>query len=167
LRIGSAGKTFSLTGWKIGYITGAPALLQPVAKAHQFLTFTTPPNLQRAVAYGLQKDDAYFGGLARELAAKRDQLAGGLRQVGFDVMSTAGTYFICTDCSAVAQGDADADFCLRLTREIGVAAIPISAFYESNAPTNYVRFAFCKDSAMLAQALDRLHALTKPKRAHA
>ena len=158
LRIGSAGKTFSLTGWKIGYVTGAPALLQPVAKAHQFLTFTTPPNLQRAVAYGLQKDDAYFAGLAAELAIKRDMLTRGLRDCGFEVLPTAGTYFICTDISGLAAGAVDADFCQRLTREVGVAAIPVSVFYEANAPTHYVRFAFCKDQPMLDEALRRIAA---------
>jgi N-succinyldiaminopimelate aminotransferase len=167
LRIGSAGKTFSLTGWKVGYITGAPALLQPVAKAHQFLTFTTPPNLQRAVAYGLQKDDAYFAGLAKGLASKRDKLAHGLRRCGFDVMPTAGTYFICTDFSALGRGVSDADFCLRLTREIGVAAIPVSAFYETDAPTRYVRFAFCKDDDVLDEALNRLAGLGRSARAQA
>jgi aspartate/methionine/tyrosine aminotransferase len=156
LRIGSAGKTFSLTGWKVGYITSAPALLQPVAKAHQFLTFTTPPNLQRAVAYGLQKDDAYFAGLAAELAKKRDRLSAGLRDCGFDVMPTAGTYFICTDIGGIAGGVADAEFCQRLTRDVGVAAIPVSVFYEGDAPTRYVRFAFCKDQPMLDEALRRI-----------
>ena len=86
LRIGSAGKTFSLTGWKVGYVTAPPALAGVVAKAHQNLTFTTPPNLQRAVAVGLAKDDAYFAGLAAELAAKRDRLSAGLARLGFGVL---------------------------------------------------------------------------------
>ncbi|MHA1599126.1 MAG: aminotransferase, partial [Alphaproteobacteria bacterium] len=97
LRIGSAGKTFSVTGWKIGYITGAPELLASVAKAHQFNTFTTPPNLQLAAAYGLNKDDAYFSGLAADLGDKRSRLAAGLRGVGFEVLPSQGTYFLTVD----------------------------------------------------------------------
>ncbi len=165
LRIGSAGKTFSLTGWKIGYITGAPGVLQPVAKAHQFLTFTSAPNLQRAVAYGLQKDDSYFKGLAAELSTKRDKLSQGLRQNGFDVMPTAGTYFICTDISGISGGLNDVEFCQKLTREVGVTAIPASVFYEGAPPTNYVRFAFCKDVPMLDEALQRIAAKLPKMRA--
>ena len=97
LRIGSAGKSFSLTGWKVGYVTAPAALLTPVAKAHQFVTFTTPPNLQKAVAYGLAKDDAYFDGLAGELEAKRDRFAAGLAEIGFGVIDCQGTYFITAD----------------------------------------------------------------------
>jgi aspartate/methionine/tyrosine aminotransferase len=91
LRIGSAGKTFSLTGWKVGYVTAPAALAAVVTKAHQNLTFTTPPNLQRAVAAGLANDDAYFADLAGSLAAKRDRLSGGLRKVGFDVLPSDGS----------------------------------------------------------------------------
>ena len=156
LRIGSAGKTFSLTGWKVGYITGPADLMQPVAKAHQFLTFTTAPNLQRAVAYGLGKDDAYFAGLATDLSAKRDLLAAGLSNLGFKVLPTAGTYFICADFTALSGSEDDAAFCRRLTIDAGVAAIPISIFYEGDAPRSFIRFAFCKDTTMLTEALTRL-----------
>ncbi|MGE0566064.1 MAG: aminotransferase, partial [Pseudolabrys sp.] len=83
IRIGSAGKTFSLTGWKVGYLTGAPGVLGPAARVHQFLTFTTPPTLQRATAYGLGKDDAYFRGLAGGMQAQRDRLGSGLTAIGF------------------------------------------------------------------------------------
>ncbi len=167
LRIGSAGKTFSLTGWKVGYVTGPAELMQPVAKAHQFLTFTTAPNLQRAVAYGLGKDDAYFAGLATDLSAKRDVLAAGLADLGFMVLPTAGTYFICADFTALS-GDDDAAFCRRLTIDAGVAAIPISIFYEGDAPRSFIRFAFCKDTAMLTEALARLaRAFPQASRAHA
>ena len=93
LRIGSAGKTFSLTGWKVGYISGPAALMSVVAKAHQNLTFTTPPNLQRAVALGLAKDDAYFAGLAADLQAKRDHLVAGLQAAGFRTLPSGGSYF--------------------------------------------------------------------------
>jgi len=94
VRIGSAGKTFALTGWKVGYITAGPAVLPPIAKAHQFLTFTTPPNLQRAVAYGLAKPDDYFADLAAALQRKRDRLVAGLAEAGFAPARCDGTYFV-------------------------------------------------------------------------
>lgn len=164
LKIGSAGKTFSLTGWKVGYITGAAPLLQPVAKAHQFLTFTTPPNLQTAVAYGLGKEDGYFTGLAAEMQAKRDRLAAGLSAAGLDVLPSAGTYFIVARIGAAAAANAgfaeggidDQDFCRWLTAEAGVAAIPVSAFYVQNAPNNCIRFCFSKRDEILDEAADRL-----------
>jgi N-succinyldiaminopimelate aminotransferase len=157
LRIGSAGKTFSLTGWKVGYVTGAPALLDAASKAHQFLTFTTPPNLQRAVAYGLGKDDAYFAALARDLERKRDILTEGLRKLGFAVAQSEGTYFVSADFSSLRFNGDDTAFCRHLTTQAGVAAIPVSAFFEGDArPSTFVRFAFCKDDAVLEEALDRL-----------
>lgn len=156
LRVGSAGKTFSLTGWKVGYVTGAPAILQPAAKAHQFLTFTTPPNLQRAVAYGLGKDQGYFSTLAEGLEKKRDLLANGLRKLGFGVLETEGTYFISADFKAFGFKGNDVDFCRYLTTEAGVTAIPVSAFYEGNGPDTFIRFAFCKDDATINEALSRL-----------
>jgi len=154
-RIGSAGKTFSLTGWKVGYVTAAPNLLQAIAKAHQFITFTTPPNLQRAVAYGLNKDDVYYNSLSGDLDARRRMLGAALKQIGFTVLPTAGSYFICTDIRPLSTL-ADAEFCQKLTTDAGVAAIPISAFYEKDGPTNYVRFAFCKYPATLDEAVARL-----------
>ncbi len=93
VRIGSAGKTLSLTGWKVGYVTAARHLLEPIAKAHQFTTFTTPPNLQQAVAFGLAKGDDYYGGLIDDLAAKRDRLAEGLRRLGYGVADSQGQLF--------------------------------------------------------------------------
>ncbi len=156
LKIGSAGKTFSLTGWKVGYITAAPHLLQAAAKAHQFLTFTTPPNLQRAVAYGLNKDDSYFQSLTADMARKRDLLATGLREIGFDVFETQGTYFICVDIRPLKTNMADVDFCRDLTINAKVTAIPISAFYETDGPQHFVRFAFCKEDETLRTAITRL-----------
>ncbi len=156
LRIGSAGKTFSLTGWKIGYIVADPALLQPVAKAHQFITFTVVPNLQRAVAYGLGKPEEFFQSLSQDLQAKRDLLSERLTAIGFSVLSCAGTYFVTADFSRLSfQGD-DAAFCMHITAEAGVAAIPVSAFYESPPPQKFIRFAFCKDFDVLEKAARRL-----------
>ena len=158
LRIGSAGKTFSLTGWKIGYITAPAPLAAIAAKAHQNLTFTTPPNLQRAVAVGLAKDDAYFAGLSAALAAKRDRLSAGLAQLGFGVLPAMGSYFVTADFSPLGFAGDDVDFCRHLTEHAGVTAIPVSAFYEANPPTHYARFAFCKREDLLDQAVARLTA---------
>ncbi len=156
LRIGSAGKTFSLTGWKVGYVTGPAHLLAPVIKAHQFLTFTTPPNLQHAVALGLNKDDAYFTGLADDMAQRRDLLSAGLRAAGLVVLPCAGTYFLTVDLAASGIAMDDRAFCQHLTEKVGVAAIPISAFYEVDAPTHLARFCFCKRDEVLEEAIRRL-----------
>jgi aspartate/methionine/tyrosine aminotransferase len=156
LRIGSAGKTFSLTGWKVGYVSGPAALIEIVAKAHQNLTFTTPPTLQRAVAYGLSKPDDYFAALAGNLQAQRDFLGAGLKTLGFKILSADGSYFITADFSALRFAGDDVAFCRAITEHAGVAAIPVSAFYASNPPTRYVRFAFCKQPAVLQEAVARL-----------
>ena len=143
MRIGSAGKTFSLTGWKVGYVTAAANLTPLVQKAHQNLTFTTAPNLQRAVAVGLAKDDAYFASLARDLQARRDQLAAGLAEVGFDVLPVSGSYFITTDFTPLRFNGDDVAFCRYITENAGVTAIPVTAFYDQpGAPRHYARFAF-------------------------
>jgi aspartate/methionine/tyrosine aminotransferase len=156
LRIGSAGKTFSLTGWKVGYVSGPAALIEVVAKAHQNLTFTTPPNLQRAVAFGLRKPDAYFAALATGLQAKRDLLAAGLKNLGFAVLPSDGSYFLTVDFSGLGFGGADITFCRAITEHARVAAIPVSAFYAADPPLHYVRFAFCKQESVLQEALSRL-----------
>lgn len=163
LRIGSAGKTFSLTGWKVGYVTGPAPLLAPVIKAHQFLTFTTPPNLQHAVALGLNKDDAYFAGLADDMARRRDLLTAGLQAAGLVVLPCAGTYFLTVDLAASGIAMDDRAFCQHLTEKVGVAAIPISAFFEVDAPTHLVRFCFCKRDEVLEEAIRRLgHGVRQP-----
>ena len=160
VRIGSAGKTFSLTGWKVGYITAAPALLGPISKAHQFIAFTTPPNLQTAVAYGLRKDDSYFNSLADDLQSKRDRLAGGLRDIGFAVLDCAGTYFLTTDFRPLGFNGDDVAFCRHITAEARVAAVPVSAFYQGGDQggevRHFARFAFCKEDASLDEAINRL-----------
>jgi len=156
LRIGSAGKTFSLTGWKVGYVTSTAALCSIVAKAHQNLTFTTPPNPQRGVAVGLGKDDAYFAGLAAALAAKRDRLSAGLAGIGFNVLPAMGSYFVTVDFSRLGFAGDDVAFCRHITEQAGVTAIPVSAFYEGRAPGHYARFAFCKQDALLDEAVTRL-----------
>ena len=166
MRIGSAGKTFSLTGWKIGYVSAPAALAGIVAKAHQNLTFTTPPNLQRAVAVGLAKDQAYFDGLASDLAAKRDRLSAGLARLGFGVLETRGSYFVTADFSPLGFAGDDVAFCRHITQHAGVTAIPVSAFYEGAAPAHYARFAFCKREAVLDEAIGRLErAFSRDKQA--
>ena len=159
MRIGSAGKTFSLTGWKVGYVTAPAAVAANVAKAHQNLTFTTAPNLQRAVAVGLAKDDSYFAALSEALQAKRDRLAAGLADLGLAVLPTKGSYFICADFRPLGFNDDDVAFCRHITARARVTAIPVSAFYDApGAPSHYARFAFCKRDDVLDSAVARLRA---------
>lgn len=154
IRIGSAGKTFSMTGWKVGYVTASPDLLDPVTKAHQFTTFTTPPNFQAATAYGLSREDAYFTGLAEGLQRKRDRFAKGLAKLGVAVAACEGTYFITADLSVLGQDSAS--ICRDMTIEGRVTAVPLSAFYASAAPEGFVRFCFAKRDEILDEALVRL-----------
>jgi aspartate/methionine/tyrosine aminotransferase len=157
MRIGSAGKTFALTGWKVGYVTAPAALAANVGKAHQNLTFTTAPNLQRAVAVGLAKDNAYFASLSRGLEEKRDRLANGLTELGLKVLPTKGSYFITTDFRPLGFNGDDEAFCRHITEAAKVTAIPVSAFYDgADAPRHYARFAFCKRLEVLDEAVARL-----------
>jgi len=157
MRIGSAGKTFSLTGWKVGYVTAPASLAQVVAKAHQNLTFTTAPNLQRAVALGLAKDEAYFRSLGADLQAKRDRLAASLSTLGMTVLPTRGSYFITADFRPLGFNGDDMAFCRHITEHAGVTAVPVTAFYDAPAPPrHFARFAFCKREAVLDEAIERL-----------
>ncbi len=158
VRIGSAGKSFSLTGWKVGYVTAAAELLKPIAKTHQFMTFTTPPNLQWGAATGLRLGDSYYIELAGEMQRKRDRLAGALADIGFDVLPAHGTYFVTTDFRSLGFKGTDEDFCRYITVEAGVTAVPVSAFYDApaDAPRHLVRFCFCKHDETLDSAVDRL-----------
>jgi N-succinyldiaminopimelate aminotransferase len=156
VKIGSAGKIFSLTGWKVGFVCAAPRILRVLAKAHQFLTFTTAPNLQAAVAYGLAKEDDYFVGMRRDFQASRDRFAGGLRDLGFPVLEAQGTYFLNVDLKPLGLNEDDQSFCKRLVAEHKVAAIPVSAFYAADPIRSVVRFCFAKRDATLDTALERL-----------
>ncbi|MET0606312.1 MAG: aminotransferase [Beijerinckiaceae bacterium] len=160
VKIGSAGKIFPLTGWKVGFVCAAPTLMRVLAKAHQFLTFTTPPNLQAAVAYGLAKDDAYFTGMRAEFQRARDKFASGLSERGFTVLPSAGTYFLNVDLAPMGDSD-DVAFCQSLVAQHGVAAIPVSAFYAENAVRTVARFCFAKTDATLDAALARLENLAR------
>lgn len=155
VKISSAGKIFSLTGWKVGLVMASPPLMQGLAKAHQYLTFTTPPNLQAAVAYGLGKGDDYFEGMRTAFQRSRDRFAEGLKGLGFDVLPSLGTYFLNVDIAPLGESD-DVAFCQRLVTEHGVAAIPVSAFYAQGAVKNVVRFCFAKHDSTLDAALERL-----------
>jgi N-succinyldiaminopimelate aminotransferase len=157
VRIGSAGKSFSLTGWKVGYVTAARELMKVIAKTHQFMTFTTPPNLQWGAATGLRLSDGYFSGLAADMQRKRDRLAHALSDIGFDVLPAHGTYFVTTDFRPLGFNGTDEDFCRHITVKAGVTAVPVSAFYDTvEAPRHLARFCFCKHDETLDSAIDRL-----------
>lgn len=156
VKIGSAGKIFSLTGWKVGFVCAAPEILRVLAKAHQFITFTTPPNLQAAVAYGLGKADGHFEEMRADFQRSRDRFAAGLTRLGFPVLETQGSYFLNVDLSPLGLNEDDESFCKRLVLEHKVAAIPVSAFYAADAIRSVVRFCFAKRDATLDLALERL-----------
>jgi aspartate/methionine/tyrosine aminotransferase len=155
VRCGSAGKMFSLTGWKVGWVTGSAALIEVIAKTHQFLTFTTPPGLQLGVAHGLDHEVDFALNLTKELQHNRDLLADGLSRLGFEISPSEGTYFL-TAGIANLSNEPDRAFCERLVREAGVAAIPMSVFFADGKPDRFVRFAFCKRRAVIEDALSRL-----------
>lgn len=158
VRVGSAGKIFSLTGWKVGWLTGPRELISVIAKAHQFLTFTTSPALQLGVAHGLAHEMETAVALAARLQDNRDLLAEGLAEIGFDVLPSEGTYFLTAGISGLTN-EKDRAFCERLAREAGVALIPLSEFFSGpSRPDTYVRFAFCKQRAVIEEALMRLKA---------
>ncbi|MDB5572624.1 MAG: aminotransferase [Hyphomicrobiales bacterium] len=156
IKIGSAGKIFSLTGWKVGLVAAAPSIMKVVAKAHQFLTFTTPPNLQVAVAHGLAKDESYFTAMRDGFQRSRDRFTQGLLSCGFSVMPSEGTYFVNIDIAPLGESD-DVAFAQTLVRDFGVASIPVSAFYAQSPNTTTVRFCFAKKDSTLDEGLDRLH----------
>jgi aspartate/methionine/tyrosine aminotransferase len=144
VKLGSAGKIFSMTGWKVGWIVAPRALAEPIAKAHQFVTFTTPPNLQAGAAYGLGKPLAYFEGTRAGFAASRDAMRRQLDAAGYATLASEGTYFLCVDLVASGIALGDAEFCRRAVAEAGVAAIPVSAFYAEQPVTNVIRLCYAK-----------------------
>ena len=158
VKIGSAGKIFSVTGWKVGWMCAAPAILTLLARAHQFLTFTTPPNLQWAVAQGLGWPDDWFADQRAAYQAARDRLAAGLTQAGYVVRPSGATWFLSIDLSASGIALDDVTFCERIIEEAGVAAIPISVFYPDSAVTHLVRLCFSKTDETLDRAIERLAA---------
>lgn len=163
--ISSAGKTFSFTGWKVGWVRAPKELKAAVQVAKQFLTFASGTPFQPAVAAGLRLDDNYFSGFVDQLRHKRDRLGRGLQQIGFDVLETQGTYFTTCDIRGIAAKNGlpttSIDFCLALPEAAGVVAVPSEVFYETkSAGRHLVRFAFCKQDRVLDDALERLAVLT-------
>jgi N-succinyldiaminopimelate aminotransferase len=159
--ISSAGKTFSFTGWKVGWACASPPLLDAVRAAKQFLTYVSGAPLQHAVAFGLGLDDAVFHGIAEDLRARRDLLAAGLEALGFEVFVPSGTYFVTTDIRQVGYDDGRS-FCTSLPRRCGVVAIPSSVFYDdARAGRSFVRWTFCKRREVLEDALRRLQAIAR------
>jgi N-succinyldiaminopimelate aminotransferase len=157
--ISSAGKTFSFTGWKVGWVTGTPALVNAVRTAKQFLTFVSAGPFQYAVAEALRLPESYFRDLAADLRHKRDLLSQGLADAGFGVFHSAGTYFVTTDITPLGSTDGFA-FCRALPERCGVVAIPNAVFYETTEKgTSFVRFAFCKRTDVLSEAIARLKQL--------
>lgn len=164
ISIGSAGKTFSFTGWKVGWLTAPQPLRDAVMVAKQFLTFVNAAPLQPAIEVGLRLGDEYFEGLRTDLLAKRDRLQTGLELAGFDVLHTQGTYFLTADISSVAARNnmpaTSIEFCLALPEKAGVVAVPSEVFYETKeAGRRLVRFAFCKRDEVLDDAIERLSVL--------
>ncbi|WP_018569014.1 pyridoxal phosphate-dependent aminotransferase [Streptomyces sp. PsTaAH-124] len=159
--IGSAGKTFSFTGWKVGWITAAPGLVTAVRSAKQFLTYVASGPFQYAVAEALALPESFFTGFRAEMLARRDVLTAGLAKAGFTVFRPAGTYFVTTDIRPLGESDGFA-FCRALPERAGVVAIPNAVFYDhrdEGAP--FVRFAFCKQKAVIEEAIERLSRLRK------
>jgi len=155
--ISSAGKTFSFTGWKIGWVTAPAGLVAAVRTVKQFLTYVNGGPFQYAIAEGLRLPDAYFTGLCADLRAKRDMLCAGLAEAGFTVYLPAGTYFVTTDIRHLGGMGDGVEFCRQLPRRAGVVAIPSAVFYDdAEAGRTQVRFAFCKQPEVLREALARL-----------
>ncbi len=157
--ISSTAKTFSMTGWKIGSAVAAPELSRAIRASHQFVTFCTPPPLQEAMAHAIAMDDRYYRELRDSYADKRAYLCQRLQELGFELRPPPGTYYISASIAGLGHAD-DYDFCRMLPEQIGVAAIPVSAFYEDRAAgRQVVRVAFCKNRETLDEACGRLEKL--------
>jgi len=158
--ISSGGKTFSFTGWKIGWVCATPELMTAVRTAKQFLTYVSGGPFQHAIAAGLRLGDDYYDEFRADLQAKRDHLAAGLRSAGFEVFDPAGTYFITTDIRVFGTDDG-LEFCWSLPERCGVVAVPNVVFYDNKHEGRHlVRFTFCKRFEVLDEAVDRLQALS-------
>ena len=144
IKVGSAGKIFSLTGWKVGWMIGSPELASVVARAHLFINFSTPPNLQSAVAYGLEVGEPWIAAMRPRFTRARDRLVTGLRDAGFDVIGGEATYFVCVDLAASGIAMDDETFAVAAVEQAGVAVIPLSAFAADDPPRHLVRLCFAK-----------------------
>jgi aspartate/methionine/tyrosine aminotransferase len=144
IKVGSAGKIFSLTGWKVGWMVADPELVNTVARAHQFLTFSTAPNLQSAAAFGLNEGDPWLAPMRASFRRARDRLAGGLREAGYAVSNPVSTYFLCVDLAASGLSMDDENFADAAVDQAGVAVIPLSPFADRDPPRHFVRLCFAK-----------------------
>lgn len=162
LTVSSAAKTFNVTGWKIGWVTGPAALIDAVIGVKQWLTYVNGAPFQGAVARGLRLDDAHFDGLRDTMHRRRDLLAAGLVDAGFTISPTAGSYFIVADGSRLGLTDA-AVSARELAVNPGVVGIPLSAFGRPGGPVNAsaLRFAFCKPDTVIAEGVRRLQTLSR------
>jgi N-succinyldiaminopimelate aminotransferase len=158
IKIGSAGKLLALTGWKVGWVVAEAALAERVAQVHQYLTFTTPPPLQTAVAAGLALPGDWFVAGRARLVAARDRLVANLAQNGWRTLPTAGSYFVMADLAASGIAMGDRDFCEWAVAQAGIAAIPLSAFMPDAAQTPFIRLCFAKSDAVLDAGAERLNA---------
>lgn len=162
LTISSGGKTFSVTGWKVGWVHGSPELIDAVRAVKQFLTFVGSGPFQPAIAHGLGMPEEFFTGFAAELQGKRDVLVEALTGVGLPVMPCQGTYFVIADAAPLGVTDA-VEFCRRMPQEVGVVGVPVSAFCDEVEPVRtLVRFAFCKREEVLREGATRLARLHPP-----
>ncbi len=165
ITISSAGKTFSFTGWKIGWACGSAPLISAVQMAKQFLTYVNGAPFQYAIAGALKLPDAYFQGLRAQMMRKRDLLSMGLAEIGFEVLPTCGTYFVNTSISSLSDEES-MTFCRLLPERCGVVAIPMSVFFDSKTiGPDLVRWAFCKRDELLRDAITRLHYFKRPESA--
>ncbi len=159
ITVGSGGKTFSVTGWKVGWITSTPELVSAVRCSKQFLTYVSSGPFQYAIAVGLGLPDSYFSAFTENLRLRRDMLRAGLEKAGFDVMPTQGTFFLTADITPLGGTDGLA-FCRELPHRCGVVAVPTQVFYDNvEAGRRLVRFAFCKKLDVLDEACRRLEGL--------
>jgi aspartate/methionine/tyrosine aminotransferase len=156
LKIGSAGKIFSLTGWKVGWIAAAPSLAGIAARAHQFLIFSTAPNLQAAVAFGMAEGGEWIAPMQQRFARARDRLIKGLNAAGFATLHPASTYFLCVDLRESGISMDDEAFAAAAVERAGIAVVPLSAFAEDDPPTHLVRLCFAKRDETLDAGVEAM-----------
>ena len=156
IKVGSAGKIFSLTGWKVGWIAASPRLADVVAKAHQFLTFATPPNLQTAVAFGLSAGDEWLAPMKSRFRRARDRMAAGLCDRGYAVLDSQATYFMCIDLQASGIDAGDEQFAQEAVKRAGVAVIPLSPFAEHKTVSHLVRLCFAKQDQTIDAGIEAM-----------
>jgi aspartate/methionine/tyrosine aminotransferase len=164
LKCGSAGKIFSLTGWKIGWLAASSELATLAARAHQFLTFASAPNLQSAVAYGLNEGDGWLQPMRERFARARDRMTSGLQAAGYAVLPSASTYFLCVDLAASGISLDDESFARQAVEQAGVAVVPLSAFAEQDPPRHMIRLCFAKRDETIdagVEAMTKARNLTK------